>query len=84
MRPLLPGRVRCCVPGCGRTFKEGDYSEIVCGKHWRLGDQRLRRLHCRIRRKAKKHVGWTPQLVRLEYRVWQKLRDQIIERSMGI
>lgn len=79
----MTGRMRCCVPGCGRTFKDEGHHEIICGKHWRLADQRYRQLLTRVRRKARR-TGWSPQLVSLDNRIWNKARDQAIERAMGL
>lgn len=79
----MTGRMRCCVPGCGRTFKDEGHSEIICGKHWRLADRRLRQLMTRVRRKARR-IGWTAQLTALDNRLWSKARDQAIERAMGL
>lgn len=80
----MTGRIRCCVPGCGRTFKrEGDEEEVVCGKHWRLADARLRRVITMVRRKARR-LGWSHALACTHDRLWYKCRDQAIERAMGI
>lgn len=84
MRELLPGRMRCCIIGCGRTGKvEPNIVTLICGKHWRLADVRLRRLVTRIERKAKR-VGWTPQLLRAHHRLFEKCHAQAQERSLGI
>lgn len=79
----MPGRMRCCVPGCGRTFKDEGHLEIMCGKHWRLADRRLRRLLTRVRRAARRR-GWNRQLYLLDKRIWAKARDQAIERALGL
>ena len=79
----MTGRQRCCVPGCGRTYRDEGHVEIICGKHWRLADHRLRVLITKIRRKARR-LGWTPHLVSLDNRVWNRARDQAIERAMGL
>ena len=79
----MTGRQRCCVPGCGRTFKDEGHQEIICGRHWRLADRRVRDLMTKVRRKARR-IGWTPQLIRLDGVLWAKGRDQAIERAMGL
>lgn len=79
----MVGRLRCCVPGCGRTFKVDDSDEVICGKHWRLADLKLRRLVTKVRRRAKR-VGWSHQLQALDNRLWLKGKSQAIERAMGI
>lgn len=77
------GRLRCVVPGCCRTFKAEGWSEIICGKHWRLADRRLRQLVTKVRAKARRR-GWSPQLLSLDARLWQKGKGQAIERAMGL
>jgi hypothetical protein len=78
------GRLRCLVPGCGRTFRCGpEVLETICGRHWRLADQRQRRLLARVRRKAKR-AGWTIALARLHDTLWAKCSTQAIERAMGL
>ena len=80
----MTGRLRCSVPGCGRTFKvEEGVDEVVCGKHWRLADLRLRRLVTKVRRKARK-LGWSDALLRLDHKLWNRGREQAIERAMGL
>ena len=78
------GRLRCVVPGCGRTHKCGTEIEAtICGPHWRLADRRLRRLMTQVERKAKR-IGWTMALLRLHDRLWQTCTRQAIERAMGL
>lgn len=78
------GRLRCVVPGCGRTFRVEPYiEETICGKHWRLADRRLRRLDMAVRRKARR-IGWTPRLLFLDHALWLKGKAQAIERAMGL
>lgn len=51
-------RIGCCIPGCRRTFKRGadddEHSEIICGRHWRTGDTKLREQHKRLRKRLRK------------------------------
>jgi hypothetical protein len=78
------GRLRCLVPGCGRTFKCGpEVRSTICGKHWRLADQRHRLLMSKVHRKAKR-AGWSMALVRLHDRLWRLCSSQAIERAMGL
>jgi hypothetical protein len=50
-------RTPCCIPGCGRTFKrDADYhpdSLIMCGRHWRMGDVRMRDRHKQLRKRCR-------------------------------
>lgn len=79
------GRVACIVPGCKRTACEefADGGEIICGKHYRLADVRWRRLLTKVRRKCGK-LGSPPHLISLFYRVWDRIKQQAIERGAGI
>jgi len=49
----MSDRISCCISGCRRTFKrDGDEAgEIMCGRHWRMSDERLRRRHKQLRRR---------------------------------
>lgn len=75
------GRRRCVVPGCGRTFQAR--GEVICGKHWRLADRRLRQLVNKVRAKGRRR-GWPGWLLDLDERLWQKGKAQAIERAMGL
>lgn len=77
------GRLRCSVPGCGRTFRVDDCEEVICGRHWRLADRRLRQLVTKVLIKGRRH-GWPDRLLRLHGRLWQKGKAQAIERAMGL
>lgn len=53
----MTDRIACCIPACRRTFKAeaaGDAREIMCGRHWRMADQRLRERHKRMRKRDRK------------------------------
>jgi hypothetical protein len=66
-------RIRCCIPGCGRTFKreagESETVVVMCGRHWRMGDERARNRHKQLR----KRVRWFE-------RKWSR-RQNAIERA---
>ncbi|WOF74187.1 hypothetical protein QMT40_001834 [Parvibaculaceae bacterium PLY_AMNH_Bact1] len=51
-----PDRIPCVVPFCGRTAKrlpdDGPDTEIICGKHYRLADKRLRKAASLARRRG--------------------------------
>jgi hypothetical protein len=87
LKPLAPGRIRCCIPFCGRTFKkvhEGEY-ETMCGRHWRLGDKKLRDLRSRLMRVYKRGIQG-PERERIEIlldRLWDRVKAQATERAMG-
>ncbi|HWF01596.1 MAG TPA: hypothetical protein VG248_17470 [Caulobacteraceae bacterium] len=74
-RPSYP-RIPCSIPFCrrGTTIYEPGY-EIICGKHWRLADRALRRLHSRAVRLGRN---------RLAHLLWaRRIKPQIIERAAG-
>lgn len=53
----MTDRIGCCIPGCGRTFKREAFDApdvtVMCGKHWRMGDQTLRDRHKRLRKRSR-------------------------------
>jgi len=73
---------RCCVPFCRRTTRR-EFDEWVCGRHWRLVDERVRALRGRVKRKANR-IGWTPALIALDMRLWTRAKAQAIERAAGL
>lgn len=83
MKPLASGRIRCCVPGCGRTFKHEGETEVICGKHWRSADKWRRAILTQLRRKYQRH-GLSDREAWLFDRLWDKCRAQAIERSFGL
>lgn len=90
LKPLAPGRIRCVVPFCGRTFKllagEDADTETICGKHWRLGDKALRVKRARYMRMINRGVQ-EPELSRAywqAHRLWEVVKVQAIERAMGV
>lgn len=54
----MTGRIRCCIPGCGRSFRrEACYveeTELICGRHWRMADVKLRERSKRARARVRK------------------------------
>lgn len=67
-------RLSCCIPGCRRTSKrtpaDGDNVIIMCGRHWRMGDKRLRDRHKQLR----KRVRWFE-------RRWRFRNNEIIAKG---
>lgn len=78
---LPNGRLRCVVPFCRRTFKRQPDEPrdvtiiVICGKHWRLGDAKLRALRTRALRKKRR---------RLASMLFDRVMKQAIERAGGI
>ena len=103
-RDIIPdgpkrGRQRCCVMGCGRTFKDEGHASIMCGTHWRLAPAFMRRRHARIRKRYRAKFGdygwWhypagTPQrleawrLARLAHQAWELCAQAATIRAMGL
>jgi len=88
MKPLAPGRTRCCVPYCGRTFKVEPGSEVMCGKHWRMGPAAWRSRHRKLRRMATaaelKHEMVTyDRIVEICNRLWERIKERCIGVAMG-
>lgn len=77
-------RTPCIVPHCGITAPHEPHLEIICRKHWRLTDARLRRRFMRMKRLIKRGDTRTEKLQRLEGLLWKKLKTQALERAMGI
>lgn len=69
-------RLRCCVPFCNATVKAkpGD-SEVICVEHWKATSSVWRRRYAKIRKAG--YPGPTAHM-------WQKLKEQAIERAAGI
>ncbi|WP_027578446.1 hypothetical protein [Bradyrhizobium sp. Ai1a-2] len=69
----MTDRIGCCISGCGRTFKrepgESETTVVMCGRHWRMGDDGMRKRHKQLR----KRVRWFE-------RKW-KTRRNAIERA---
>jgi hypothetical protein len=87
---MKAGRIPCCVPFCGRTFKaEGGDVELMCGKHWRLARPALRRRHTRVVRRCraailKKDWRTAERAWRLENAIWAAIKRQATEVAAGI
>lgn len=96
----MSDRLSCCVPFCRRTFKNDEgHEETICGKHWRLSDQHLRRRRTKMERRYRKRFGkngyWeypagsparieAVRLWNIIDRLWERCKRQAIERAAGI
>ena len=94
----MTGRVRCCAPFCGRTFKDEGYNEMMCGKHWRMAGKKTRRLHKHILKRLKpfgtefpnptifnpEEISFYYLLVKVENRVWERIKREAFEAAGGI
>ena len=80
-----PDRIACRVPFCRCTApraKFPDCERIICGKHWRLGDARPRRVYRKALKKYERYGDMA--MLALAHRCWEKVLVQAIERSAGI
>lgn len=80
-------RAPCVVIGCRRTFKRDADDDgtraYICGDHYRMADQWLRRMRAKIKRKSRRG-GWTTQLIEIDNWLWGKAVRQANERSLGL
>lgn len=93
-------RLRCVVPGCGRTIppEEPDDTACICSRHWSQLDPRRRSAYRRRRRAIRairNKAAETQQMddtmieaqrknLRAASRLWRSLARQAIERAVGI
>lgn len=85
-------RLGCLVPFCRRTHGikasdgysvEGEFvpwSEWICREHYRLADERLRRLRNLAIRRLRAFDTWNNLLV--EQWLWRKIKRQVMERVL--
>lgn len=90
-----PGRTACAVPFCRRTCKAlGEGHESICFQHFRAIDPARRRLYRRLVRKANaltgqerltsEQVRLARRLIRMSWRMWEKMKAEAIEAAAGI
>lgn len=100
MKEVAGPRLRCCVPFCGRTFRNDEgCAEVICGKHWRLAPKAWRRRYGLLRRRRLKRYGenasWLYpagseariECVRLDTlldKLWARLKAAAIETAGGL
>jgi len=87
---MKPGRIPCCVPYCGRTAPDdGQSTEILCGRHYRLARPALRRRLTRVRRHYRVAVlrkDWraAERAWRLDQALWEAIKKEATEIAAGI
>ncbi|KAB2669087.1 hypothetical protein F9L08_03345 [Brucella tritici] len=100
MSDQTQGRINCCVPFCTRTRHNRDNtSEWICGTHWRLVPQHLKRRKFKLFRRYRRLFGDSSfwcfeagsekriQAVRLDRLcgiAWDRCKAAAIERSVGL
>lgn len=90
-------RIPCCVPFCRRSAKrDAGVSEIICGKHWRLADQDLRRRYNTEKKRIAPDLERDPETLppaevsriikdwRWLQTMWGEIKRQAIEKAMGV
>jgi hypothetical protein len=76
-------RLACCVPFCRRSTGRTEFSEWLCGDHWRLIDKSKRRVYGRYMRQWRRY-GPTERVHVAAGRIWNRLKREAIERAVGI
>lgn len=79
----MSGRLACCVPFCRRTTDRPEFSEWICGDHWRAIDKRRRQVYGRYVRQWRR-FGPTAGMHVAAGRIWERLKREAIEAAMGI
>lgn len=86
----MTARLPCCVPFCRRSTARTEFSEWLCGDHWRLVDRRRRRVYGRYMRQwrrygpeARVHIDGRVFRAAAD-RIWRRLKREAIERAAGI
>lgn len=80
---MISSRLLCCVPFCRRTTGRTEFSEWLCGPHWRLVDKRKRQVYGRYMRQWRRY-GPTERMAAAAGRIWERLKREAIERAAGI
>lgn len=87
---LKPGRIRCEVIGCRRTGDASKYKPntiLICGKCWRLGGKRDRRIFRRcekLQEQGKLKTRGGVNIAYIKRRVWDRILKAATERTVGI
>lgn len=78
-------RLPCCILGCRRSFvPEAHVVEMMCAKHYRSTDKRLRRMRTRLKREARKRGMWTERMLAIDSWLWNRIKRQANDRAVGI
>lgn len=82
---MKPGRIACEVPFCKRTApaKLHESVKIICGKHSQLADARVLRIYRKARRRHRRDPN-DEAAIRIMIRMWERIREQAIQRAGGI
>lgn len=76
-------RIACVVPFCRRTTGRTEFSEWLCGDHWRMVDKPKRRVYGRYMRQWRRY-GPTKRMAAAADRIWNRLKREAIEKAAGI
>ncbi len=84
-RAPIPGRNRCLVPTCGRSFKmapgEPEGFSVICGRHWRLASAELRARYRELNRLYRRRP--TEALRRMIERAFWACADEALQLAAG-
>jgi hypothetical protein len=99
IKPLASGRIRCCIVGCGRTFKDtGEHGEVICGRHYRnvtmatkAWRRKIKRTWLRVDAKANREMEVFGGVKPSTLRAWEVCRsanarswERVKQEAMGI
>lgn len=79
----MTDRVPCAVPFCRRTRAPDQFTEWLCGDHWRLVDARLRKLRRKILKRLQRGATGG-NVAKLDVWTWERAKRQAIERAHGL
>lgn len=74
--------LRCCVPFCERSTTRTEFSEWLCGDHWKLIERKHRRVYGRYVRQWRRYkICDAPEAAS---RLWRWMKRRAIERAAMI
>ena len=79
---VVTSRLKCCVPFCRHTTGRTEFSEWLCGDHWRLIDLENRRVYGRYAKRWRRYRNIEDGAA--ADRMWNWLKRKAIERAVGI
>lgn len=79
---MKPGRLACCVPFCRRSTGRTEFTEWLCGEHWRLVDPARRQVYDRYVRRWRRYGPLEPARMSAADRIWRGIKSQAIHRAM--
>lgn len=74
-------RLPCMAPFCRRTYKwerGAGYYQVICGKHWRLAPEYMRKAYTRVLRAGNRY-GWSDAMRARRNRIFQRTASAAID-----